>query len=169
MNSLDSVRRHSDGPRRVSILGSTGSVGQNTVDLLLRNPKGFEVEALTANRNPGRLAEQACALRARFVAIGDPIHYLALKDALAGTGIEAASGVEALAEAALRPADWVMAGIVGAAGQKKGQSSKGQGTAVSRCHGRTISKRADRFATPAQCMSSFVYPKHQTLCYCEAV
>jgi len=116
MNSLDSVRHHSDGPRRVSILGSTGSVGQNTVDLLLRNPEGFEVEALTANRNPGRLAEQACALRARFVAIGDPIHYPALKDALAGTGIEAAAGVEALAEAALRPAEWVMAGIVGAAG-----------------------------------------------------
>jgi 1-deoxy-D-xylulose-5-phosphate reductoisomerase len=116
MNSLESVRRHSDGPRRVSILGSTGSVGQNTVDLLLRNPEGFEVEALTANRNPGRLAEQARALRARFVAIGDPIHYPALKDALAGTGIEAATGVEALAEAALRPAEWVMAGIVGAAG-----------------------------------------------------
>ena len=116
MNSPDSLKYLNDGARRVTILGSTGSVGQSTVDLLLRNPDGFEVEALTANRNPVRLAEQARALRARFAAIADPVHYLALKDGLAGTGIEAACGPEALAEAALRPSDWVMAGIVGAAG-----------------------------------------------------
>ena len=82
----------------------------------MRNPDDFEVEALTANRNPERLAEQARALRARFAAVADPDHYPALKEALAGTGIEAACGAEALVEAALRPADWVMAGIVGAAG-----------------------------------------------------
>src|SRR5205823_12170257 len=72
--------------------------------------------ALTAHRNPQRLAEQARALRARFAAIADPDHYPALKEALAGTGIEAACGAEALTEAALRPAEWVMAGIVGAVG-----------------------------------------------------
>jgi 1-deoxy-D-xylulose-5-phosphate reductoisomerase len=104
------------GARRVTILGSTGSVGQSTVDLLLRNSDGFEVEALTANRNPERLAQQARALRARFAAIGDPVHYPVLKDALAGSGTEAGCGAEALAEAAQRPAEWVMAGIVGAAG-----------------------------------------------------
>src|SRR6516225_12262688 len=102
--------------RRVTILGSTGSVGQSTVDLLLRNPDAFAVDALTANRNPARLAEQARALDVRFAAIGDPDHYPALRDALAGTGIETACGPESLVEAALRPADWVMAGIVGAAG-----------------------------------------------------
>ena len=102
--------------RRVTILGSTGSVGQNTVDLLLRNQEAFEVEALTANRNPARLAEQARALRARFAAIADPTHYAALKEALAGTGIETACGAQAIVGAALRPADWVMAAIVGAAG-----------------------------------------------------
>src|SRR5206468_1465423 len=101
MNSSGSVRYPSDVARRVTILGSTGSVGQNTVDLLLRNPEGFEVEALTANRNPHRLAEQARALRARFAAIADPVHYPALKGALSGSGIEAACGAEALAEAAL--------------------------------------------------------------------
>ncbi len=116
MISPDSGGARGDDPRRVTILGSTGSVGQSTVDLLLRNPAGFAVEALTANRNPERLAEQARALRARFAAIADPIHYQALKDALAGTGTEAACGPHALIEAAQRPADWVMAGIVGAAG-----------------------------------------------------
>jgi 1-deoxy-D-xylulose-5-phosphate reductoisomerase len=102
--------------RRVTILGSTGSVGQNTVDLLLRNPQAFAVEALTANRNPALLAEQARALQARFAAIADPAYYPALKEALAGTETEAACGPQALVEAALRPSDWVMAGIVGAAG-----------------------------------------------------
>jgi 1-deoxy-D-xylulose-5-phosphate reductoisomerase len=116
MNAPDGFRRAKDGSRRVTILGSTGSIGRSTVDLLLRNADGFEVEAVTANRNPELLAEQARALRARFAAIGDPAHYSALKDALAGSGTEAGCGKESLAEAALRPAEWVMAGIVGAAG-----------------------------------------------------
>src|SRR5256885_15276674 len=120
MNAPDTPR-YSDGMRRVTILGSTGSIGQSTVDLLLRNPDGFEVEALTANRNPELLAEQARALRARFAAIADPDHYSALKDALAGTGIEAACGTEALTEAALRPAGWVMAG--GGRGGRRGAAT----------------------------------------------
>jgi 1-deoxy-D-xylulose-5-phosphate reductoisomerase len=102
--------------RRVTILGSTGSVGCNTVDLLLRNTDAFAVEALTAHRNAARLAEQARAVGARFAAIADPAAYPALKTALAGTGIESACGAAALVEAAQRPADWVMAAIVGAAG-----------------------------------------------------
>jgi 1-deoxy-D-xylulose-5-phosphate reductoisomerase len=102
--------------RRVTILGSTGSVGCNTVDLLLRNTDAFTVEALTAHRNAARLAEQARAVGARFAAIADPAAYPALKTALAGTGIETACGAAALVEAAQRPADWVMAAIVGAAG-----------------------------------------------------
>jgi 1-deoxy-D-xylulose-5-phosphate reductoisomerase len=102
--------------RSVTILGSTGSVGQNTVDLLRRNPGTFTVEAVTANRNAGLLAEQAKLLGARFAAIADPAHYAALQEALAGTGIATGCGREALIEAAERPAEWVMAGIVGAAG-----------------------------------------------------
>jgi len=103
MSALHSSGPGGNGVRRVTILGSTGSVGRNTVDLLLRNPDGFAVEALTANRNPARLAEQARTLRARFAVIGDPVHYAELKEALAGSGIETASGAEALVEAAQRP------------------------------------------------------------------
>jgi len=105
-------------PRRVTILGSTGSVGHSTVDLLLRNRDEFTVEAVTANRNATLLAEQARQLGARFAAVADPAEYAALKDALSGSGIEAACGPDSLVEAAERPADWVMAGIVGAAGLK---------------------------------------------------
>jgi 1-deoxy-D-xylulose-5-phosphate reductoisomerase len=102
--------------RRVTILGSTGSVGRNTVDLLLHHRDAYAVEALTAHRNAVRLAEQARAVGARFAAIADPACYPALQSALAGTGIETGCGAAAIVEAAQRPADWVMAAIVGAAG-----------------------------------------------------
>jgi len=106
----------SEAPRRVTVLGSTGSVGANTLDLLERNPGRYVVEALTANSNAVRLAEQARRLKPRLAVVADERQYAALKSALAGTGIEAAAGAEAVVEAAMRPADWVMAAIVGAAG-----------------------------------------------------
>ena len=103
-------------PRSVTILGSTGSIGQKTVDLIERHPDSYIVEALTANSSVELLAAQAKKLRARLAVVADAARYGDLKDALAGTGIEAAAGPEAVAEAADRPADWVMAAIVGAAG-----------------------------------------------------
>ncbi|HMA48254.1 MAG TPA: 1-deoxy-D-xylulose-5-phosphate reductoisomerase [Magnetospirillaceae bacterium] len=102
--------------RSVTILGSTGSVGCNTVDLVEREPEKFRVEALVANRNVEKLVAQARSLKAKLAVVSDPTAYQALKDALAGTGIEAAAGPDAVIEAAARPADWVMASIVGAAG-----------------------------------------------------
>src|SRR5579883_1407623 len=102
--------------RRVTVLGSTGSVGRNTLDLIGRNPEQFEVVALTARGNAGLLAEQARRHRASLAVVADPQHYAALKVALAGTGIELAAGTEGVIEAARRDADWVMAAIVGAAG-----------------------------------------------------
>ena len=101
--------------RRVSILGSTGSIGCNTIDLISRNPQAYQVEALTANVNIETLAEQAKATNARLAVVADETYYSDLKKALGGTGIEAAAGSDAVVEAAARPADWVMAGIVGAA------------------------------------------------------
>src|SRR5262245_19853411 len=95
--------------RSVSVLGATGSVGTSAVDLLKRGNGGYRVEAVTAHRNASQLAQIAVELRARFAAVADPAAYGELKDALAGTGIEAGSGEAALIEAAERPADWVMA------------------------------------------------------------
>ncbi|MBF0392487.1 MAG: 1-deoxy-D-xylulose-5-phosphate reductoisomerase [Alphaproteobacteria bacterium] len=103
-------------PRRVTILGSTGSIGCNTVDMVRRHPDIFQVEALTANRNVDKLAAQALELRPRLAVVADPSAHRALVDALSGSGIEVASGPQAVIEAASRPADWVMAAIVGAAG-----------------------------------------------------
>ncbi|HVC54589.1 MAG TPA: 1-deoxy-D-xylulose-5-phosphate reductoisomerase [Stellaceae bacterium] len=117
-------------PRRVTILGSTGSIGQSTIDLLLRNRDDFVVEALTANHNAALLAEQAKALDARFAAVADPAEYPALKAALSGAGIAVACGPAALVEAVERPADWVMAGIVGAAGLEPTLAAVRQGRIV---------------------------------------
>src|SRR5205085_11079692 len=103
---------------------------RSTVDLLLRNREAFTVEALTANHNTELLAEQARALGARFAAVADPEDYPALKQALAGTGIETACGRAALVEAVERPCDWVMAGIVGAAGLEPTLAAVRQGRMV---------------------------------------
>jgi 1-deoxy-D-xylulose-5-phosphate reductoisomerase len=103
-------------PKSVSILGSTGSIGCNTVDLINRSRGDFVVEALTANRNVDALVAQARSLNAAIAVVADPDCYGELKDALTGTGITAAAGPQAVVEAAARPTDWVMGAIVGAAG-----------------------------------------------------
>ena len=103
-------------PRSVTILGSTGSIGCNTIDLLKRHREGFSVEELTANSNIQLLAEQARKIGAKSAVTADPSRYEELKQALADTNISVAAGPEAVAEAAEMPADFVMAGIVGAAG-----------------------------------------------------
>jgi 1-deoxy-D-xylulose-5-phosphate reductoisomerase len=102
--------------RRIAILGSTGSVGCNTVELVAGSPEAYEVEALVALRSVDRLAEQARALKAKLAVVADESRYRALKSALSGSGIEVAAGADAVVEAASRPSDWVMAAIVGAVG-----------------------------------------------------
>ena len=104
--------------RSVSIFGVTGSIGEQTMDLLLRagGAEAFRVVALTGGRNVARLAEIARELRAEVAVCSDPSGLADLRDRLSGSGVAAAAGPEAIAEAADRPADWVMSAIVGAAG-----------------------------------------------------
>jgi 1-deoxy-D-xylulose-5-phosphate reductoisomerase len=118
------------GERRITLLGATGSIGASTVDLLKRDPARYRVEAVSANRNSDGLARVARELNARFAVIADEGAYLALKEALAGTGIAAAAGQAALVEAAERPADWVMAAISGAVGLKATLAAVERGAAV---------------------------------------
>ncbi len=114
--SLTRPARTGDAPRRISILGATGSVGASTVDVILGRPGDFEVEAVTAGTRAAELAELAIRLKARIAVVADPACYDALVEALAGTGIAAAAGEAAVIEAAARPVDLVVAAIVGAAG-----------------------------------------------------
>ena len=117
-------------PRRVTILGSTGSIGCNTIDLIARHPGAFEVEALTAQTSVARLAEQARAVGAKRAVIGDPALYDDLRQALASSDTAAAAGPEALVEAAAAPADFVMAGIVGAAGLRPTLAAAARGAVI---------------------------------------
>lgn len=106
--------------RRISIFGATGSIGQNTIDLIARAPADYEVVALTGASNIAVLAGDAIRLRAKVAVTAHPHLLEDLRAALAGSGVEAAAGPAAIAEAASRPADWVMSGIVGAAGLAPG-------------------------------------------------
>lgn len=114
----------------VSILGSTGSVGQSTINVIQAQNTPYEVQALTANSNVKRLAKQAIALKAKRAVIADKSYYQELKEALAGTDIEVAAGKEALIEAAAMPADWIMAAIMGMAGLEPLMSAIAQGNVV---------------------------------------
>ncbi len=104
--------------RRLTILGSTGSIGQNTLDVIaqLGGRDAFDIAAITGHDNIGLLAEQAKACGAAFAVTANEERYQELKDALAGSGIAAGAGKNALIEAASMPSDWAMAAIVGTAG-----------------------------------------------------
>jgi 1-deoxy-D-xylulose-5-phosphate reductoisomerase len=117
-------------PMRLSILGATGSIGKSTLDLVSRAPERFEIGALTAQANVRELASLARLHRARLAVIGDESLLGDLREALAGTGIEAAAGSDALVEAAQRPADCIMAAIVGAAGLRPTFAAAAQGSRI---------------------------------------
>jgi 1-deoxy-D-xylulose-5-phosphate reductoisomerase len=116
--------------RAITVLGSTGSVGRSTLDLVERNREQFRLVALTAHRDVVGLADQAKRLRPQLAVVADEACYAPLKTALAGTGITVAAGADAVAIAAAERADWVMAAIVGAAGLKPTLAAVGQGATV---------------------------------------
>ncbi len=102
--------------KTVTVLGSTGSVGTQTLELLAAEPERYAVRALVGGRNVALLAAQARQLRAERAVIADAAGLPALRDALAGTGIATDAGPDAVVEAAGMGADWTMAAITGAAG-----------------------------------------------------
>jgi len=102
--------------RSLTLLGATGSIGASTLDLIRRNRADWRIEALTANSSAGELAALAREFDARLAVVADERHLADLRDALDGSGIEVAGGMEAVCEAAARPVDLTVAAIVGCAG-----------------------------------------------------
>ncbi|KIN65198.1 1-deoxy-D-xylulose 5-phosphate reductoisomerase [Sulfitobacter noctilucicola] len=116
--------------RKVSILGATGSIGQNTIDLIARAPQDYDVVALTGANNIAQLASDAIKLKADVAVTADEALLPDLRDALKGSGVEAAAGATAITECATRPADWIMSAIVGAAGLAPGLAALEQGSTL---------------------------------------
>ena len=116
--------------RRVSIFGASGSIGQNTLDLIRRNRAAYKVVALTGAGNIAQLARDAIEFDADVAVTAYPDQYGALREALSGSGVEAAAGDAAVVEAAERPVDWVMSAIVGAAGLPPGLAALKHGTTL---------------------------------------
>ena len=125
-------------PRKVSILGATGSVGQNTIDLIARDAASYDVVALTGDQNIALLASDAVRLQADVAVTADPARLDDLRAALAGSTVEAAAGPQALIEAATRPADWVMSAIVGSAGLAPGLAALENGVTLGLANKETL-------------------------------
>jgi 1-deoxy-D-xylulose-5-phosphate reductoisomerase len=116
--------------KRVTVFGATGSIGQNTLDLIGRAPAEYQVVALTGGRNVAQLAADARRLGAELAVTAHDDLLGKLREALAGSGVQAAAGKAALIEAAARPADWTMSAIVGAAGLAPGMEALKQGATL---------------------------------------
>ena len=106
--------------KNISILGATGSIGQNTLDLISSERDKFNVVGLTGENNIELLAESAIKFNADVVATANDSKFNDLKDMLSGHKIEVCAGINGLLEVASRQAEWVMSAIVGSAGLRPG-------------------------------------------------
>ena len=124
--------------RKVSIFGATGSIGQNTINLITRQPEAYDVVALTGGDNIAQLAQDARRLGAEIAVTAFDDRLAELRRALVGSGVQAAAGEAALIEAGARPADWVMSAIIGAAGLAPGIEALKQGATLALANKETL-------------------------------
>lgn len=148
--------------RRLTILGSTGSIGRSTLDVVAqaraRDPEAFPIAALVGGRNVAELAAQARAFRPEVAVIADAGLLGALRDALAGSGVAAAAGPEAVVEAASLPSDWVMAAIVGAAGLAPTLAAARRGAAIAVANKECLVSAGDLFVEAARAAGATLLP-----------
>jgi 1-deoxy-D-xylulose-5-phosphate reductoisomerase len=107
-------------PKRLAILGSTGSIGEQTLDVVAGHPDRFDVVSIAAGRRVERLVEQARQFSPGVVSVADPANVSVIRDALATSEVagkvDVVSGDEGLLRVATEPNDLVVAGLVGAVG-----------------------------------------------------
>jgi 1-deoxy-D-xylulose-5-phosphate reductoisomerase len=157
--------------RRVSILGATGSVGTSTLDLIERHPDRFEVIALSAARNVVALAEAARRTSASLAVIDDVALLPELERLLDGSECRAASGREALIEAAAGDAEWVMAAIVGNAGLEPVMAAIEAGRTVALANKESLVTAGELMIAAARQSSATILPvdsEHNAIFQCLA-
>ena len=157
--------------RRVSILGATGSVGTSTLDLIERHPDRFEVVALSAARNVAPLADAARRTGAKLAVIDEPALLPELEQLLDGSGCRAATGRDALAEAAVGEAEWVMAAIVGCAGLEPVMAAIEAGRTVALANKEALVTAGELMIAAARHSGSVILPvdsEHNAIFQCLA-
>jgi len=157
--------------RRISILGATGSVGTSTLDLIERHPDRFEVVALSAARNVAALADAARRTHAELAVIDDHALLPELEQRLEGSGCRAASGREALSEAAAGKADWVMAAIVGNAGLEPVMAAIEAGRTVALANKESLVTAGELMISTARRSGAIILPvdsEHNAIFQCLA-
>nr|WP_295663558.1 1-deoxy-D-xylulose-5-phosphate reductoisomerase [Polymorphobacter sp.] len=145
-------------PRGITVLGATGSVGASTLDLIKRAPGDWRVQSLTANSDVAGLASAARAVGAELAVVADETAYAALKEALAGSGIEVAAGAIALCDAARRPAEVVLSAIVGAAGLPPTLAAVERGATLAIANKETLVCAGDLVRAAAKASGSVLLP-----------
>jgi 1-deoxy-D-xylulose-5-phosphate reductoisomerase len=149
------------GAQGIVVLGSTGSIGRSTLDVLSRHPDRFRAVALTANRNVELLADQCARHDARYAVVCDSDREADLRRALAARGSAARvlAGPEALEEVVgLAEADTVMAAIVGAAGLPSALSAARQGKRLLLANKESMVIAGPLFASAAREQGAAIIP-----------
>jgi 1-deoxy-D-xylulose-5-phosphate reductoisomerase len=145
-------------PKRVSILGATGSIGRSCAQVIAAAPGRFSVVSLAGGRDGAALAKFAIELDAEFAALADPAGYADLKAGLAGRAVEIAAGPDAVKEAALREADLVVSAIVGAAGLRPTFAAVAAGRTVALANKETLVCAGEVVMEKARRAGSMVLP-----------
>ncbi len=154
---------HDTLSRSVTVLGSTGSIGLSTLDVIAHararhGEDAFPLEALTAQTNVAVLAEQARRFRPKLVVVGDERRFGELKDALDGTGIAIAAGRNAVREAAARSSDVVMVAIVGAAALEPALEAVCRGATIALANKECVVAAGDVFRNALKSSRAVVIP-----------
>ncbi|QNP46664.1 1-deoxy-D-xylulose-5-phosphate reductoisomerase [Sphingomonas sediminicola] len=144
--------------KKVAILGSTGSIGKSTLDLIERSPDKFEITALTAAVNVDALADAARRTNARLAVIADESRLRDLEDALQGSGCQAAAGADSLVGAATGDSDLVMAAIVGCAGLRPTMAAVEAGKTVALANKEALVTAGDLMTEAAKTSGATLLP-----------
>ena len=146
------------GLKRLTILGSTGSVGTQTLDLVEENPSAYEICTLIGGRNVAMLAEQARTFRPEITVISDEALLPALREALAGAGLETAGGRAAVLEASGRKTDWTMCAITGLAGLEPTLAAVRQGGTIAFACKESLVSAGDVFLREVEAAGATLLP-----------
>ena len=144
--------------KQISIFGASGSIGQNTLELIRRDKAAYEVVALTGDQNIAQLVRDVNEFRPQIVVTADEKLRSELGEALTNTDCEVAAGSEAIAEAASRPTDWVMSSIVGSAGLVPGLNALRAGATLALANKESLVAAGPLLTATAEQFSSSIIP-----------